>query len=105
MSRGAPEFSRMDKQKIRIAEDELNELKQPSVTTWLKSCYIRSKRLTVGRRVTLGERERAREGKKRAASKQDWMLNVLKWLKRGRVIYFDDRNDNLQWFVRHLIFI
>lgn len=33
MSRGAREFSRMDKQKIRIAEDELNELKQPSVTT------------------------------------------------------------------------
>lgn len=34
-------------------------------------------------------------------------LNIVcfKVIKKGEVIYFDDRNDNLQWFVRQLIFI
>lgn len=34
-------------------------------------------------------------------------LNVecFKMIKKRAVIHFDDRNDNLQWFVRPLIFI
>lgn len=34
-------------------------------------------------------------------------LNIVcfKVIKKGEVIYFDDRNDNLQWFVQQLIFI
>lgn len=26
-------------------------------------------------------------------------------IKKSEVIYFDDRNDNLQWFLQQLIFI
>lgn len=45
--------------------------------------------------------------KKRKKKSHKTRLNIVcfKVIKKGEVIYFDDRNDNLQWFVQQLIFI
>lgn len=43
--------------------------------------------------------------KKRKSHKTRLNIVCFKVIKKGEVIYFDDRNDNLQWFVQQLIFI
>lgn len=43
--------------------------------------------------------------KKKKSHKTRLNIVCFKVIKKGEVIYFDDRNDNLQWFVQQLIFI
>lgn len=72
MSRSAWEFTR-GWAKIWIAEDELNELKQPSVATWLEKLLHQNQTSRLMAGLLLGKEKKIAPKKKKKLI--DWLLN------------------------------